>query len=200
MEYFKNAVSPIINNPMLSRYGKIISQVWERYDGSGYYSRLTMNDISKESQIIAISHIYLNMTYRALPESIELLKEKGVISQSPDTTRKRHDAAVKFLFKRAAWFYHDVFYAFHDIIKQKRSNEFIPPDVTLEIALSHWKENDEIRKEDVMFEDATIDNDVQVDPDYIENNQAAGAVKDVEVPLIVLEPGILKLKRHILPY
>ncbi len=130
-KYFEKAISIIEKIKMFESQAKILSQIWEHNDGSGYPNSKSGWDLILESQIITFANIYHNKTYRLTYDKLSILQSKGHILQSVEETRQRHSEAVKFFYRRANWFNVDVASAFHELIKKKTCPSLIPANIPL---------------------------------------------------------------------
>lgn len=126
LEFFGNSLRVFSKIDFFRKHARIIAQVWELYDGTGLPNNLKREQISLESQIINISSFYHNSVYRIEPLQMDQFQSKGYITQSKLETKKRHDAAIKTLYKRTKQFDVDVFQAFQDIVKRRLCYAGIP--------------------------------------------------------------------------
>lgn len=125
-EYFNKSVQNLARVKLLAKHAKIISQIWEHNDGSGYPMKLSGNGICIEAHIIAIANIYHNRTYRLPQDLYEKFMASGEITQSPEETKTRHNEAIKFFYRKANWYNMEITTAFHDIIKKKYCSALNP--------------------------------------------------------------------------
>lgn len=185
-EKFAKGIENLSKLKLLQKHTKIISQIWERHDGSGYPNGLASDDIFKEAQIIALANMYHNAVYRIKPEQISELLEKGSLEQAPEVTKQRHDECIKFLYKKASWFDIDIFNAFHDAVKKKNCKSLVPTD---SIVTAYCIDSDPKRV--VVLEKAADEEKIE-EAAKIEQEEAGKRIKmiDKEIPLEDLEPGM----------
>lgn len=132
-EYFHHRINSFAKVEILKHFSKMLVTIFEYADGSGFFNKLQSVDIPKPSQIVSIAKFYHNGVYRMKPESLELLKRVGEITQTKGETRLRHNEVVKSLYKNVKKFDHDVFYVLHDLIKNRSNPSVIPIDDNLTI-------------------------------------------------------------------
>lgn len=188
-ELFTKGIEHLQKISLLSKHTKIMAQLWERHDGSGYPKGVSGNDIFKEAQIIYLAHFYHNSVYRVPAELIPTLKEQGSLEQDSETTKKRHTECIKILYKRAAWFDIDIFNAFQDLIKTKKCAPLVPPDISI---TAYFADTDP--KRPVIAEKAAEDEKIEETAkiDSPENTPNAKKIKmiDKEIPFEDLEAGM----------
>ena len=110
------------NNMFIGAANKIF-QIWEHNDGSGMPNRFFGANISKESNIISLANTYHNCVYRITPEDLHSLRQRGYAVQEGEMSFRRHNEAIKTLYRRANWFDYDIFQTFIDIIKKHTCSE-----------------------------------------------------------------------------
>lgn len=113
----------------------ILKQLWEHIDGTGYPNRLSSSDILTEAKIMAVANIYHNNVYRIKPEQKKELIVNGRLTQNHETTRARHDKVIKFLYRKANWFDHEILSNFQNLVKQQIITSLVPelnPMLTIE--------------------------------------------------------------------
>lgn len=137
-EFFNSSIAILESNDLLIKHAKILSQIWERTDGSGYPNYLSGMNISKEAQIIALANIYHNLVYRMNVNELSKLQEKGLLVQNDQETLARHNNVIVYCHNNRRTFSVDVMSAFMDIIKKRRCNSVSPISYELKI---HSKNN-----------------------------------------------------------
>ena len=138
IEYFKNFNSRVValsKIPKFQKVASIISTIWERHDGSGYPLGLSGMQLTKESQILAMSNIYHNKVYRVTLDEYRKDRNRGMFIQQPDTTVERHNEVIKYFYRHASWFDVDLSNHFHSLIKKRAFAPLTPVATTLEIHL-----------------------------------------------------------------
>jgi response regulator RpfG family c-di-GMP phosphodiesterase len=137
--YFNRAIRIFLKIHLLNKHTTIIAQQWEHLDGSGFPKALSGKQLSKESQIIAITNLYHNMVYQLQAKDYEQLRKDKEISQLIPVTNDRHKAAIKYFFKHAKWFDPEVLQAFQEIITDKSCEALQPKSEILKIrAYDHF--------------------------------------------------------------
>ncbi len=134
-EVYLNLIKEATSNILLANNASTLVQVWEHNDGSGLPQKLTGHAISKEAYILSLANMYHNSVYRIQPESLPTLRRNGFLVQDRETTFKRHNEAVKLLYRRANWFDLDAFQMFIDLIKKHTYTEFKPVQESLSIKI-----------------------------------------------------------------
>lgn len=151
-ETYDNAVNIITRHPDLRHHARIIAQVWEHYDGSGLPNGVPGDQIEIEAQIVSIANYYHNIVYRLTESEFKQLKQVGRIIQTSKETYRKHDAAIKYMFKNTRWFDKDVLNEFHDLAKLRKSRALIPKEIDLELTLLDG--DSIVKKEDDNGEDS----------------------------------------------
>ncbi|MFP4526949.1 MAG: response regulator [Candidatus Kapaibacterium sp.] len=128
IEYFKKNVTALAKIPALDKYVRIVAQIWERQDGSGYPMGLSGSQLSKEAQFIAFGNMYHNHVYCLSEEQMEAARKHGYVKQSAGETREKHEETIKLLYRKANWFDMDVFNAFHSLVRKKTCAALVPSD------------------------------------------------------------------------
>jgi len=133
LKYFRYALDTILKVKKLKKYADIIANIWEHHDGSGFPAMLSGNSITFETQIISIVNHYHNNVYRLQLHQLPHLFEVGYVLQSPADTKKRHEEAIKFLYRHATWFDYDLFHHFQELVRKKSIPTLIPEKEELRI-------------------------------------------------------------------
>ncbi|MEJ5245848.1 MAG: HD domain-containing phosphohydrolase [Bacteroidota bacterium] len=133
LKYFRTSLDTILKVKKLKKYADIIANIWEHHDGSGFPAMLSGTSISYESQIIALVNFYHNNVYRMQLHEVPHFFEIGYVLQGPDRTKKRHEEAIKSLYRHATWFDYDLFHHFQDIIRKKSIPTLVPEQGELRI-------------------------------------------------------------------
>ena len=214
MDYFQKAAKTVIKIRLLRRNASAISQIWERWDGSGFPNGLKGEQISREAQIVAIANIYHNLVYRMSPEEIKTYISTGKVVQTPARSLHRHKEAIRFLYKKGRWFDLDIFRSFQDLLKHKESEILIPPrdELVVQIGIhgheTEQSDDDIIRK--ALEDEKKSDNDdliesedykeqelsISEEPEYIEKEILTEEVRPGMISLhsIVTVSGILVVR------
>lgn len=137
MRHFNRTVQRLSEIDLLTEQAKIISQIWEHKDGSGYPRGISGDEISFESQLIAIANIYHNFVYRLTPEQLTILKQKGNVEQPYNETNSKHKDIMTLLYKWSKWFDYDVLRVFQEKTKHKEIRLTNPKNETLSIAFKN---------------------------------------------------------------
>ncbi len=179
--YMKN-LELISKVGMLNVHSEVLSQLWERYDGSGHPKGLSGKHWAIEAQIIAMARFYHNAVYRITPEQMSELNAKGVVKQSFKTTMQRHQEAVKMYYRRAGWFELDIFNDLHDLIKKKSCPSLVPENKELEIINPDFDPD-----EAALFQKETHAGEAPAGSDTISASVSTGEVQLVEKEIKVEE-------------
>jgi hypothetical protein len=134
--YFDYYLKYINNLNSLEFYKKpirIINQIWEHHDGSGLPNGISDSSLMIESQILLISHIYLNQVYRINHSDYNYLINIGEVKQKYETTLLRHNNAISFIQEKHDWFSKDVFKSFFDLLRSGKSIVLLPESNELSI-------------------------------------------------------------------
>ncbi len=124
--YFNKYLSILSGFRHLGDHIRIISQVWEKHDGTGLPNNLPGEQIAQDSQILTVAFFYLNGVYRIDDFQFFDLKENRRVNQTVKTTKKRHEDAIKNLYKSVKKFEPEVFDEFHAIVKLRTCPALIP--------------------------------------------------------------------------
>lgn len=134
LQIFNNSIVTISRIKKINRITGIIQSLWEHHDGSGFPGGMSGNALTHESQIISIVNFYHNNVYRLMYEDFFKLIKNGYVEQSATRTKKRHEEAIKTMYRRATWFDYDIFHHFQDLIKKKAVNTLVPDTNDLKIS------------------------------------------------------------------
>ncbi len=118
-EKYNELLDVLLSQKSYQPHARIISQLWENFDGSGLPNGVPGSQLSKSSQIIKIALSYVFHTYGLTPDFHKTLQEHGEVIQTAMATKSRREKAINLIFKRIKWFDYDVFQAFQEIWKQK---------------------------------------------------------------------------------
>lgn len=160
-QFFEEGVGILRKIDVLKPFANVVSQIWERYDGSGYPFGLEGNNISEAAQIISIANIYHNQVYRLSGGLMRKLRKEGVVSQTKNETKIRHENAMRFFYRRAKWFEMDIFQAFLDTVKRRECDELIP---SMKLLLISFMNGEEERAERSQFDEAASSNEIKITP------------------------------------
>ncbi len=118
-ELFNIGVTLLSSIEIFRKHARIVSQIWEKADGSGLPNGIPGEQLPRAPQIISLANYYHNMVYRVPSEKIEELKERGELRIDKATMMKRHDFAIKSLYKNPKWYDYELLTIFHELIKRK---------------------------------------------------------------------------------
>jgi response regulator RpfG family c-di-GMP phosphodiesterase len=158
-QYFNKSIRIFLKIHLLNKHTTMISQQWEHFDGSGFPKGLYGNQLSKESQILAICNLYHNLVYLIDIEDYNKLRIEKSATQLIPNTNDRHKLAIKYLFKNTKWFDADVFQAFQEILKDKSCDSLIPKNEALKIRLNdYFAQNiNDFNKDDKLDKTGAVD-------------------------------------------
>ncbi|MDQ1265986.1 MAG: Response regulator [Bacteroidota bacterium] len=201
-EHFNKVVNTLIQVKLLSKFGRIISQIWERNDGTGYPNSISGGMISPEAQIISLANIYHNRVYRVKPADYQSLLKTGKITQSPDETKARHDNAINFIYSHLNWFEFNIFHTFQEITKKRRCPVVIPFDKPLmlrysELGMVSSGYNDDINSDDDIFSQDAFSISFKTDGRRLIEKQISISELDLGMIIgqhVVTKNGILVVK------
>jgi response regulator RpfG family c-di-GMP phosphodiesterase len=198
-ELFNVGVNLISSIEMFRKHARVISQIWERADGTGLPNGIPGEQLPRAPQIISLANYYHNMVYRVHADQLKQLKEKGELRIDKETILFRHDKAIKTLYKNPKWYDYEIIKVFHDIIKKKTCIALKPesnPDV-----LKYFDIDSQQRMYDDYEPDAVkVDNADSTDNEEIKGSDNFGKVdltkgkkKETEIDIEVenLEPGMI---------
>jgi response regulator RpfG family c-di-GMP phosphodiesterase len=128
-EHFNTHVSKVYKYSEFIEHARILSQVWERNDGSGLPNGIPGNQLQKAPQIIGLAHEYITLTYGMnYNENGELIFDK----LDNLSLRKKHDYAIKTLNHKPQRFSYELFSKFVEIIK-RRETIVVNPDIMIDM-------------------------------------------------------------------
>ena len=189
-EYIKSYIS-IIDNfkkiKSIQRQLQIVSQIWERIDGTGYPKKLFGQEIFKESQILSLINIYRNNVYRLKLEDVARLKRIGEVQQTPEETVKRHTESFKMLYKKANWFDYDVFNVFQELIKKHKIESLAFHEKPLVIRLMNTELNPAKPPQQTNGKENVLQPSDVIELDLIKGEQMV----EIEIPIEKLDIGMV---------
>lgn len=185
-EVFTNSLNAIINLKSYQKHARLLSQIWENSDGSGLPNGVPGGQLSKSSQILKIAYIYHFHTYGLTKRFFETLMLHGTVIQTALETKKRHEDAVKLIFRRIKWFDYDVFQAFQELWKQKSCPALIPVNKDLIIQKEYNRANSTAVFND---EDETIEGSDIISYNPKNNKDEIMIEKDIKIEHI--KPGMI---------
>jgi len=125
-EHFIKYVNVLNSLNIFNDYAPIVSQIFERFDGSGYPRALQHNSLERYSQIISIAIFYEYLVYKLTSEEIEQAKTNVSICQDYIHSVHRHNNALEFLKLKSKWYSYEVYSAFSAVVKRKRTESIFP--------------------------------------------------------------------------
>lgn len=187
-DYFNKYLSILSGFRHLGDHTRIISQVWEKYDGTGLPNNLPGDQIAQDSQILTTAFFYLNGVYRIDEFQYSDLKDTGKVSQTAKATKKRHEDTIKEMYKSVKKFEPEVFDEFHAIIKLRTCPALIPVEEDLALAMDSPPPVPEVKKppetEEPIEEKQDQTLTVNLDGEEVK-------VIEKEIPVEELEPGMI---------
>ncbi len=123
---FSNGLRSLARTKEFRYNAKIIGQMFERQDGSGFPNNIKGNDLLLESQIVSISNMYHNLVFRFTKLQLSDFKETGIVVQKAEQTIKRHKEAMKFFRENSSWFNISVLKEFQELAKTPGLSVLIP--------------------------------------------------------------------------
>lgn len=180
-KYFNKSLKILASDKNFEDIAQILSNIWERADGSGYPNAKKGSDISPFSQIIAIANIFHNQVYRIYPDKYDKLVSEGLLEQPQFETKERHTEATKHIFRNQKWFSNEVFEAFKNVLNGKKCHALVPKRGVLKCRYSIIN----IEKEE---EESPL-----AGPEQIEAQIGDGDIKYFEKEILVqdLKPGMI---------
>lgn len=130
---FSAAYRKLSGIDLFEPYVRIVIQMWEHYDSSGFPRQLDGDRIDMKAHILAIANIYHNMVYRIHPLQLDAFKKAGSITQSTSETANRHKQVLRYFQRYYKWFDAEVFHTFSDLVKDKVSRQLVPVNSDLTI-------------------------------------------------------------------
>lgn len=131
--HFRKSFNLLKTNKEIEQCIKIIEQIWERQDGTGYPAGIAQEFHLIESQILAIAVIYDNITYRLPFEKLSKFRQSPELIQTQVETIERHNEALKFIYRNSHWFNKDLMRIFTFIEKNKTNSALVPKRGDLKI-------------------------------------------------------------------
>jgi len=184
---------------MFRRHARVVSQIWERADGTGLPNGIPGEQLPRAPQIISLANYYHNMVYRVPADQLKLLKERGELRIDKETILIRHDKAIKTLYKNPKWYDYEIIKVFHDIIKKKTCIALRPesnPDVLKYIDIdSQQRMYDDFEPDIVNQEnsDAGDYDEIKGSDNFGRIDLSKDSKKETEIDIEVenLEPGMI---------
>lgn len=121
--------------PRFKTYFDILEQIYEHNDGTGIPKYIKGMELYREAIIISIANLYHDLVYKISFEDWVTLNSNGSLTQTAETTIKRHEKAIKFINNRSDWFSVEVFNAFNKVLKDGDCESLIPKNQDLKILL-----------------------------------------------------------------
>lgn len=125
---FNKSIKILQEIDLLKRPIEMIAQLHEHCDGTGLPNGLFEEEMTIESQILAIANIYHNKVYRIPKTSLATLRKTGQLIQSKDQSSEKHKETMKFFFKNPKWFSKSVVRAFKDLANTFEIESLVPPN------------------------------------------------------------------------
>ncbi len=188
-KYFNKAIENLKKIKFLEYHARVISQIWEHSDGTGYPAGISGNDIELEAQIIAFSNIYHSRTYRIPEEKLPLLKKNGQVVQTPTETKQRHAEAIKFFYRKANWFNVDAASAFHEVVRKKECPALLPVENALVLKDFDSVTGEEKKKKPAEKKDEEQNIDAKGDITIEKQKKKEPVEKELKID--ELEPGMV---------
>jgi response regulator RpfG family c-di-GMP phosphodiesterase len=136
LNHFHHNIASLAKFKAFAPQLRILNQIWERLDGTGFPHSLNGTNISTEASIIAIANLYHNSVYRMAYKDFQKFLTYGKVVLTGKELYERHNECIKSLYRKANWFELDVFNGFHDLIKMKACI-ILNPDFTKNIELKY---------------------------------------------------------------
>ncbi len=124
--FFRKPLNVLRNNRDFISIVKIIENIWERADGTGFPNGLEAENIPIESQILSLAVIYDNICYRLPYGKLNAFRAGEEMIQTQVETHERHNEALKFIYRNSAWFDKDLMRIFTFVEKNKTNNALVP--------------------------------------------------------------------------
>ena len=200
-ELFNIGVNLFSNIEMFKTHARIISQIWERADGTGLPNGIPGEQLPRAPQIISLANYYHNMVYRVDSDKVDELKAQGELKIDKATIKKRHDKAIKTLYKNPKWYDYELLKIFHELIKRKDCIALMPDSNPSELRYFEidsrqrlFEENDEAEISDpvakpVTEEEAPEGSDDFGKVDLSKDKKEKEVEKDIDVE--DLKPGMI---------
>ncbi|MDQ1265425.1 MAG: hypothetical protein QG635_575, partial [Bacteroidota bacterium] len=134
-EHFNKVIGSLSKIKVLQKAARIISQIWEHRDGSGFPVGLTDDMTMIESQILSIANMSHNLVYLVQPANLKELKAAGMITQTLFMHKQRHKDAIKYLYQNSNWFDKEIVRTFNMLIKDGECQSVLPETKNLSIDL-----------------------------------------------------------------
>jgi hypothetical protein len=180
--YFGRALRILKKAKPLSRSVEIIEQIWEHADGTGFPHGTPGMRISDEAQILAIANLYVKNVYSLNEkEFTNLMKEKKV-QQSPETTVKKHKAAIDLIRRNSYWFRKSVSDVFLSLADKMESNAFTAPSRALIIDIQELISADNQKTKNEFIEIDFYDKDLMLDWETAEGHKVYVKSKEINIP------------------
>ncbi len=138
--FFNKPLSKIRHIKELDLAVRIIEQMWERYDGTGYPHKIKGEELNIESQILAMAVIFDNQAYRLPFARLGELRASSELIQTQVDTQQRVNEALKVLYRNISWFDKDLMRIFTFVEKNKVNSVLVPKRGDLKLRNRDFKE------------------------------------------------------------
>jgi len=130
-EHYNKALATLASNKELKIITDNLALIYERSDGTGFPNQLSQKDITKESQMVAISSLFHDLIYKVNQKQFSELKAKGEVMQTKEETTNRTERALRYIRNKETWFLPIIYSSFLEIVETYNNDDLFPNTTTL---------------------------------------------------------------------